>query len=100
MADPDAAIVAETQRLVIRREQPGDLAVWLEHMNTPQVMAMVGGVQPIAKVTELRFSRTISGSQRASRLCTSFSQRCTELSRARYSMTGPSRPVNGRSWGS
>lgn len=52
MADPDAAIVAETQRLVIRREQLGDLAVWLEHMNTPQVMAMVGGVQPIAKVAE------------------------------------------------
>jgi RimJ/RimL family protein N-acetyltransferase len=45
-------IVAETERLVLRREQPGDLAVWLEHMNTPQVMAMVGGVQPVANVAE------------------------------------------------
>ena len=47
-----ADIVAETARLVLRRELPGDLAVWLEHMNTPQVMAMVGGVQPTDKVAE------------------------------------------------
>ena len=39
-------VVAETERLVLRRELPGDLAVWLEHMNTPEVMDMVGGVQP------------------------------------------------------
>jgi RimJ/RimL family protein N-acetyltransferase len=38
-------IVAETERLVLRRELPGDLAVWLEHINTPAVMEMVGGVQ-------------------------------------------------------
>ncbi|HEU4651001.1 MAG TPA: GNAT family N-acetyltransferase [Croceibacterium sp.] len=47
-----AEIVAETERLVLRRERPGDLAVWLEHMNTPEVMAMVGGVQPREKVAE------------------------------------------------
>ena len=47
-----AEIVAETERLVLRRERPGDLAVWLEHMNTRQVMEMVGGVQPAEKVAE------------------------------------------------
>jgi RimJ/RimL family protein N-acetyltransferase len=47
-----AEIVAETERLVLRRERPGDLAVWLEHMNTPQVTKMVGGVQPAEKVAE------------------------------------------------
>ena len=45
-------IVAETERLVLRRELPGDLAVWLEHMNTPEVTAMVGGVQSLEKVAE------------------------------------------------
>ena len=52
MADAETWIVAETERLVLRRESPGDLAVWLEHMNTPRVMAMVGGVQPPEKVAE------------------------------------------------
>ena len=47
-----AEFVAETERLILRRELPGDLAVWLEHMNTPHVMAMVGGVQPSEKVAE------------------------------------------------
>lgn len=41
---------AETERLILRRERPGDLAVWLEHMNTPQVMEKVGGVQTPEKV--------------------------------------------------
>src|SRR5687767_12659497 len=50
MADPCADIVAETERLVLRRERPGDLAVWLEHMNTPAVTEKVGGVQPPEKV--------------------------------------------------
>src|SRR5688572_20038995 len=45
MAEPESGIVAETERLVLRRELPGDLAVWLEHMNTPEVMEKVGGVQ-------------------------------------------------------
>jgi RimJ/RimL family protein N-acetyltransferase len=47
-----AEAVAETERLVLRRELPGDLAVWLEHMNTPEVTEMVGGVQPPEKVAE------------------------------------------------
>jgi RimJ/RimL family protein N-acetyltransferase len=47
-----AEIVAETARLVLRREEPGDLAVWLAHMNTPEVMEKVGGVQPREKVVE------------------------------------------------
>ena len=47
-----AEAVAETERLMLRREIPGDLEVWLEHMNTPPVMAMVGGVQPPEKVAE------------------------------------------------
>jgi len=47
-----ADIVAETDRLILRRERPGDLAIWLEHMNRPEVMAMVGGVQTPEKVSE------------------------------------------------
>lgn len=47
-----AEIVAETTRLVLRREAPGDLAVWLEHMNTQAVMEKVGGVQSPAQVAE------------------------------------------------
>jgi RimJ/RimL family protein N-acetyltransferase len=52
MADFEADIVAETERLVLRRELPGDLAIWLEHMNTPTVTKMVGGVQPVGSVAE------------------------------------------------
>ena len=52
MADSQGDIVAETERLILRRERPGDLAVWLEHMNTPQVMEKVGGVQAVEKVAE------------------------------------------------
>jgi RimJ/RimL family protein N-acetyltransferase len=52
MADFGADIVAETERLVLRRELPGDLEVWLEHMNTPEVTEKVGGVQPPEKVAE------------------------------------------------
>lgn len=50
----------ETERLVFRRELTGDLAVWLEHMNTPEVMAMVGGVQPAENVAE-SFARMAAG---------------------------------------
>jgi len=52
VADKGAEIVAETARLVLRRELPGDLAIWLEHMNTPEVMEMVGGVQSPENVAE------------------------------------------------
>jgi RimJ/RimL family protein N-acetyltransferase len=47
-----AEIVIETERLVLRRELPGDIEVWLEHMNTPQVMDKVGGVKTAEKVAE------------------------------------------------
>ena len=47
-----ADIVAETERLVFRREQPGDFETWLENMNTPAVMDKVGGVQSAEKVAE------------------------------------------------
>ena len=47
-----AETVLETERLVFRRELPGDLATWLEHMNTPEVAEKVGGVQPAEKVAE------------------------------------------------
>lgn len=47
-----AEIVAETDRLVLRTEAEGDQAVWLVHMNTPEVMAYLGGVQSAEKVAE------------------------------------------------
>jgi RimJ/RimL family protein N-acetyltransferase len=47
-----AEIVAETARLVLRREAPGDFAVWLERINTPEVMGRIGGVQAPDKVAE------------------------------------------------
>lgn len=43
-------IVAETARLVLRRELDGDRVVWLEHMNTPAVMDHLGGPQTIEQV--------------------------------------------------
>jgi RimJ/RimL family protein N-acetyltransferase len=47
-----AEIVAETARLVLRREIDGDQAVWLAHMNTPRVMEHLGGPQSPEKVAE------------------------------------------------
>jgi RimJ/RimL family protein N-acetyltransferase len=52
MADAASDIVAETVRLVLRCERPGDLKVWLEHMNTPDVQARIGGPQAPDKVAE------------------------------------------------
>ena len=52
MVDIRPGVIAETARLVLRREQPGDLAVWLEHINTPEVMGRIGGVQTPEKVAE------------------------------------------------
>ena len=45
MADLGVETVAETARLILRRERPGDLETWLEHMNTPEVMGRIGGVR-------------------------------------------------------
>ena len=47
-----ADIILETERLVFRRERPGDLEVWLEQMNTPEVTEKVGGVQSPEAVAE------------------------------------------------
>lgn len=47
-----AEIRVETERLVLRGEAPGDLAIWLEHMNTPAVMARLGGVQSADQVAQ------------------------------------------------
>lgn len=47
-----AEILVETERLVLRREADGDQAVWLAHMNTPQVMACLGGPQSPEKVAD------------------------------------------------
>lgn len=52
MVDIRPGVIAETARLVLRREQPGDFAVWLEHLNTPEVMGRIGGVQTPEKVAE------------------------------------------------
>ena len=55
-----AEVVLETERLILRHEVPGDLEVWLEHMNTPQVMEKNGGVQPPEKVAE-NFAKARAG---------------------------------------
>lgn len=47
-----AEIIAQTDRLLLRGEAPGDLELWLEHINVPQVMAMLGGPQKEADVVE------------------------------------------------
>jgi RimJ/RimL family protein N-acetyltransferase len=50
-----------TERLVLRQWRAGDEALWLEHLNTPQVKAYLAGVETPEKVTE-RFARyLISG---------------------------------------
>jgi RimJ/RimL family protein N-acetyltransferase len=54
-----ADIVAETERLFLRRECAGDLAIWLEHMNTPEVMDKLGGMQTAEQVAE-SFARMAS----------------------------------------
>ena len=36
-------IIAETERLILRTEQPGDQQIWLAHMNTPEVTSALGG---------------------------------------------------------
>jgi RimJ/RimL family protein N-acetyltransferase len=47
-----AEIVAETARLVLRRERPGDREIWLAHVNTPEAMAHLGGPKPVQSVHE------------------------------------------------
>jgi RimJ/RimL family protein N-acetyltransferase len=49
-------IIIETQRLILRTEAPGDLAVFLEHMNTQAVREHLRGVQEPHEV-EAGFAR-------------------------------------------
>lgn len=59
VADPGPDVVAETERLVLRRFRETDLAAWLAHMNTPDVRAHLGGVEPPEKCAE-RFARQMA----------------------------------------
>lgn len=45
-----ADIELRTERLILRGERAGDRAVWLEHMNTPEVTAHLGGPVSADKV--------------------------------------------------
>jgi RimJ/RimL family protein N-acetyltransferase len=49
-------IVAETARLILRTEAPGDVERWIEVMNTPAVRKHLGGVQERHEV-EAGFAR-------------------------------------------
>src|SRR3569833_1913295 len=49
-------IVAESSRPVLRTEADGDQAVWLAHMNTPEVLAYLGGQKSPENVAE-RFAK-------------------------------------------
>lgn len=41
-----------TERLVLRQIAPGDLELHMQHLNTPAVMAHLGGVMPRARIAE------------------------------------------------
>ncbi|MCW2389490.1 RimJ/RimL family protein N-acetyltransferase [Sphingobium sp. B11D3B] len=47
-----ARMIAETERLILRTEQPGDQQVWLAHMNTPEVRACLGGPRPADAIAD------------------------------------------------
>jgi RimJ/RimL family protein N-acetyltransferase len=51
-----AEIVATTERLVLRTQAEGDFEQWLLHVNTPEVMAYLGGVKEEEKIAQ-SFSR-------------------------------------------
>lgn len=53
-------IVAETARLIVRTEAPGDLDRWMEVMNTAAVRKHLGGVQERHEV-EAGFARKAAG---------------------------------------
>ena len=54
-----AETILETERLVLRPVQPDDLAVWLDQLNSPEVMARIGGVRSPEKVAE-NFARLLA----------------------------------------
>lgn len=52
----DGRIILETERLVLRREMPGDYEAWLACINTPQVTAHLGGPRTPGQIAE-KFER-------------------------------------------
>jgi RimJ/RimL family protein N-acetyltransferase len=57
-----AEVFVETARLVLRGEAPGDRETWLRSINTPEVMAFLGGPKSPEKVAE-NFARMAEPSQ-------------------------------------
>jgi RimJ/RimL family protein N-acetyltransferase len=53
-------IILETDRLVLRTEAPGDLAFWLEQMNTEEVLRYLGGTREPHQV-EAAFAQAAAG---------------------------------------
>jgi RimJ/RimL family protein N-acetyltransferase len=53
-------VIVETARLVLRRWEPGDLDLWLDHLNTPQVTDHLGGVRTRDAVIE-KFDKLTRG---------------------------------------
>ncbi|MXO60522.1 GNAT family N-acetyltransferase [Altererythrobacter salegens] len=51
-----AETVVETERLILRRWRDSDLGEWLQHLNTPEVRAHLGGIDTPEKVAE-KFAR-------------------------------------------
>lgn len=47
-----AEIIVETERVILRRWAPGDIESWLEHINTPEVTAHLGGIRTPEEVAE------------------------------------------------
>ena len=63
----EGTIIATTERLVLRTEAEGDFERWLVEMNTPEVLAYLGGVQDEETVAK-SFAR-ISEAHAAGRPC-------------------------------
>jgi RimJ/RimL family protein N-acetyltransferase len=53
-------IIAETDRLILRTEAPGDIDRWMDVMNTPAVTKHLGGVAERHQI-EARFARKAAG---------------------------------------
>jgi RimJ/RimL family protein N-acetyltransferase len=56
-------IVIETERMVLRHWAPGDVELWMTHLNTPAVRACLGGVDTREAVDE-KFSKLAGGWER------------------------------------
>lgn len=55
-----AEIIAQTERLILRREIESDRGDWLAHMNTPEVTAHLGGPRTAEEIGE-KFARMARG---------------------------------------